>query len=421
MDIYFNDHDKQILRELAKKQLELANAPANIARKNYWYTHNACKGDRPIIQLDCWSLYHEILYPYLKCEGEFAREVEKELNKNFLNQEFFDDDRVTPDRFGWAYDAGLKPFNLDFNIAYAKGGNAETGEGMHFIPVIEDLEEEFDDIKHSYFWYDEASSQKKLDLITDTIGDIIPVYQKMDCLYVVLNQMIVKLMGMENMLVGMQMCPENYSAMINMLADDYIAFFRMLESKNMILPTTEYESVGQATYAFNNELPKSAAEAGRPLVSKDVWGFMDSQETNCISPEMFEELVFPAYKKVADQFGMLSYGCCEPVDPIWDNCISKLTNLRKVSISPWAKEEYMAERLKGTNIIYHRKPSALILSMGDTLDEDAVRDSIRHTLTTARGCHLELTQRDVYTLHNDISRGKRFIDIIKEEVENNWK
>ena len=112
------------------------------------------------------------------------------------------------------------------------------------------------------------------------------------------------------------------------------------------------------------------------------------------------------------------YGCCEPVDPIWDRCISTLKNLRKVSISPWCNEEIMSEKLRGTNIIYHRKPSPNFLGVGTTLDEDAFRQHIRKSLTLARGCKMEITQRDVYTINNDIAKARRYVQIIKQEIVN---
>ena len=77
----------------------------------------------------------------------------------------------------------------------------------------------------------------------------------------------------------------------------------------------------------------------------------------------------------------------------------------------------MGEQLRGTNIIYHRKPSPNFLGVGATLDEDAFRDHIRATVRAAKGCKLEITQRDVYTINHDISKARRFVQIIREETE----
>jgi hypothetical protein len=75
----------------------------------------------------------------------------------------------------------------------------------------------------------------------------------------------------------------------------------------------------------------------------------------------------------------------------------------------------MGERLGGTNIIYHRKPDATFLGVGTVLDEDSFRANIRKTLDCAKKCTIEFTQRDVYTVNHDISKVKRYVEIIKEE------
>lgn len=34
---------------------------------------------------------------------------------------------------------------------------------------------------------------------------------------------------------------------------------------------------------------------------------------------------------------------------------------------------------------------------------------------------VEITQRDVYTIHHNIDKARRYVDIIKEEIENHWQ
>ena len=139
-----------------------------------------------------------------------------------------------------------------------------------------------------------------------------------------------------------------------------------------------------------------------------------------MSPDMFHEFIFPCYQKIAQHFGRLSYGCCEPVHTFWED-IRTLPNLKKVSISPWCDEEFMAEQLRGQPIIYHRKPSPNYLGLDRQLDEEAFRSHIEKTLRTASGCHLEITQRDVYTVHNDIDKVKRYVQIIRQSIDRCWK
>ncbi len=421
MEIIISASDKEILREVAKKQLELANREENKQKIKNWYLHNDLKGEKPMVHLEMWTFAQEIIPQRLRCQGEFARQVETSLYCNFLNQELFNDDRVTPDYYPLNYDTYFQLFDIEITINHTEGQDGQQSLGHQFRSVIEDLEEDYDKLKSTSYGVDEVLTMRKKQMIEEAIGDILPVKLQMDCLYSVPTQMLVHFMSMENMMFAMYDYPELFKKMMDRIANDTLAYYKMLEERRLILPTTSFESVGQGTWSFTNQLPGWDEWEKRPFTTKDVWGFMDSQETVGISPEMYEEFIFPCYKKIADSYGLMSYGCCEPTNPIWDRCLSKLENLRKVSISPWCDEEFMGEKLQGSKVIFHRKPSPNLLGVDKILDEDAVRKHIRKSLLAARGCKMEITQRDVYTIHNDIAKAKRYVDIIREEIENNWK
>ena len=294
-------------------------------------------------------------------------------------------------------------------------------DGAYFVYNMACSEEDYEKLKPSRYGVNLETTEQKKAAVEEAIGDILPVKMQMSCLYSVPTQMLVHFMSMENMMFAMYDYPDLFKEMMGRIADDTLAYYKMLEEKRLILPTTTFEGVGQGTWSFTTELPGWDEWEKRPFTTKDVWGFMDSQETVGISPDMYEEFIFPCYEKIASSYGLLSYGCCEPVDPIWDKCLSRLTNLRKVSISPWCNEEFMGERLRGSKVIYHRKPSPNFLGVDPVLDEDAFRAHIRKSLTAARGCKMEITQRDVYTIHNNIPKARRYVALIREEIENNWK
>lgn len=123
---------------------------------------------------------------------------------------------------------------------------------------------------------------------------------------------------------------------------------------------------------------------------------------------------------MAKHFGLLSYGCCEPVHPYWEAYISKYPNLRKVSISPWCDEAFIGERLQGENIIYHRKPSPNFVGVGKEFDEQGFKEHVIKTLQCAKGCKLEFSFRDVYTLSGDTTKPKRAVQIVRDMIEKHW-
>lgn len=421
MKFEIHREDREILREVAKQQLEWAGKEKNKEKIRQWYLHNSLQGEKPLIHLEMETFAHEILPDRMKCQGEFARWVEKNLYGNFLNQELFDDDRVTPDYFSMDYDTHFQLFDIPVQTEHTTDLGGGESVGHHFVSVVEDLEEDYHKLKKSTFGVDLESTKAKEEAVREAIGDILPVKVQMGCLCSVPTQMIVHIMSMENMMFAMYDAPELFKEMMDRIAQDTLEYYRMLEEKRLIFPTVSFEHLSQGSMCFNRELPGWEEWKKRPFTTKDVWGFMDSQETVGISPEMFEEFIFPCYQKISEQYGLLSYGCCEPVDPIWEKCISKLKNLRKVSISPWCKEEIMGERLRGSSVIYHRKPSPNYLGVGTVLDEEAFREHIRTSLHAARGCKMEIAQRDVYTINHDIGKARRYVEIIREEIENNWK
>ncbi len=393
------------IRDLAKEQMEIAQSEQMKQLKKDWTALNNCQDSRPMIVVETATFAQEIIPPLMQCQTEEGRALEYTLLSNIVNHKLFGDDSFVNDFFPVSYDYTMIPFQLEVKKEYSEG------VGHHFIPQIFDLEEDSDKIQpSSILLTDKQITHKKIDDINALIGDILPAKLTGKSLYAVPTQNIVHLMSMEDMYVAMYDTPDEFKAMMDQMASDYCRLFDLLEKNGYLLPTVYSEGLGQGTYCFTTDLPDHNVQS-----SKDIWGFMDSQETAGISPQMYEEFIFPYYKKVSDRYGLLSYGCCEPVDPIWENCISKLENLRRVSISPWCNEEYMGEQLRGKKVVYHRKPSPNFLGVGSSLDEDGLRKHIQKTLQAAKGCTLELTQRDVYTVNHDINKVRRYVEIIREE------
>lgn len=417
-NFYVTPEERKCLRELAKKQLEYSQLPIMEERKQLWYKHNEGNSVRPMIHVEIWTFEHDIL-PEFKYETETGRAIELELYRNFTNYEKIDDDRIVPPYFPIQWDTYFKLFGVTIEKEHAVNSTGQN-VGHRFKYIINDLEEDFPKLGPTEYGADKEKTLAWKEFLENIFGDILPVKITNNCLGAVPTQEVIHLMGMENMLFAMYDCPDTFHAFMKRISDDYIEYFKWLESEGLLLPTASYEMLGQGSFCFTHELPQEVPAGGK-LTTKDLWGFMDSQETVGISPAMYEEFIFPYYKRVSDLFGLFSYGCCEPVDPIWDNCLSKCENLRKVSISPWCNEELMGEKLRGTKVIYHRKPSPNFIGVDEVFDEEGWRQHIIKTLKAARGCNLEISQRDVYSLKGDLERPRKAVKIIRELIEEYWQ
>ena len=402
--------DKQILRDLAKKQIEMANTPAMDTLRAEWTRHGSFASDtRPMIRIEVGSFSDDIIPQMLRCESEAGRKLEWELIESTINHEHFKDDTLVMDYLPVTCHKYFVPFGIEIVYEHPE----EASLGHQFAPSIEDLEQDFHKLGNAIYGVEPETSQKIIDYKNEIIGDILPVRMSPFSMVCSPTQDIVHIMRMEDMFTAMYDYPELFHQTMGMLTDDYLKYFDLLEHEKIFLPTVEDINLCQGSYSYTDELPAQ----GVGLKTKDIWTYMDSQETSGVSPEMFGEFIAPYYRKIAERFGLLSYGCCEAVDPIWDVFLSKLTNLRKVSIAPWANEEYMGERLRNKRTVYARKPFPNYLGVGDVLDENAIESHISKTVEAAKGCYLEIIQRDVYRVSQSTQKVKRFVEIIRKCCE----
>lgn len=401
--------DRNILRNLAKQQLELANSPQNEALIQDWKAHGAFKkGSRPMIMIELGTFAPEILPPLLKCQGDEARKLEWMLLSNIVNRTLFDDDTVVNDFLPVSISSYFVPFGLDVKVEHAN-----DSLGHHFIPYLHELESDMHLLKKSVFGINREATLARMDYLNELFGDILPARITGHCLGSSPTQAVVHIMSMEDMFVAMMDEPELFLSMMDQFAQDTLEYFDLLEREGAIRSTTENEHLDQGSYCYTDEL----ARRDGSMKSSEVWGYLDSQETSGVSPQLFHDLVWPCYKKIAARYGLVSYGCCEAVNGIWENCLSELDNLRKVSISPWCDEEYMGEQLRGRRTVYLRKPTPNLIGVGSGLDEDAVIAHFTKTVNAARGCKLEIAQRDVYQISNTPDKVRRYVQLIRQCCE----
>lgn len=405
MDI--SQADRERLRALAAQQAELAASQRNQALVRDWMTHAAQgAGARAMVRIEINTFEQDVLPPLQVCEGAAARDIEKRMLRPIANFTLFEDDTLVPAYYPVCEHSHFVPFGLRVKTK-------ETGGlGHHFVPYLHELEEDYPLLGASEYGVDEEATQKEIADTEAIFGDILPVRRISNAFYCTPMQDIVHIMDMDDMYIAMVDDEELFCSMLDRLTDDYLAYFNMLAKGGHVRTAARGQHLCQGTYCFTDELTDDLTT---PELNR-YWLFMDAQETSGISPDMYKAIVFPYYRKLMDSFGLVSYGCCEATHPIWDNCLCRLSNLRKVSISPWCDEAAMGERLRNTNITYLRKPPATLLGVGAALDEDEVRRCFAQTARASLGCKTEIIQRDVYELHNTPDKVKRYVELIRQAM-----
>ncbi len=407
--------ERSYLRELAKKQLELSQLPIMREREALWYAHNAAEGPRPMISVEEGHYWQEMA-PEMKCTDPLHREMEYQLLNQIHRLTMIGDDRVTPDFYELKYGVYEKICGLgqaeDKGDVRASDGTA----GYHIIPQIEIIEEDFDKVQPTVFSFPAAVAEKKA-RIEELIGDILPVRM--------VNasnnwgpsplRSIIGFMGMENAYISMATEPEEFHRLMDFVTEDAIRLYRWEEENGHMFLNNGNTLIGSGNWCFTRELPQK--DFTGKVRSVDTWVHMNAEEACDISPQMFRELILPYQQRIAKEFGLIYYGCCEPVSKFWEYGLSDIENIRKVSISPWCDERFMGERLAGKKIIYSRKPKDyMYLGSQASFDEEAFRQNIRQTIAATKGCKVEYIFRDVMTIHGNGAKVKRAVEIVREEA-----
>lgn len=239
----------------------------------------------------------------MQCEGEQARELESALLHTLVGCELFDGDTPISPTFGITWRTHVKPFGLLPKIARAEGVNAQ---GFHIDPVITDLVVEADKLSGGAFGVDREATGRWRELAEDVFGD---PRRRAWSWAASRERSPTRLCisgGMEALYLALYDRPDVVHQILDMVATVYEQYYDFLEREELLLPTNGFSPVAQESFAFTDELPADVVTR-----TTQCWGFLESQETTAVSPDIFGEFVFPYQQRRVDRFGLLSYGCCE--------------------------------------------------------------------------------------------------------------
>lgn len=403
------ERDKTILRKLAEKVKLLAISQENQEKALAWQLHNDLEKDaRAMVFCDPENGWNEI-FPAtsLQCEDPLARAWEFHLKKEIHSATVLKDDKVVNDTIFVEHSHVNSGWGLTSKHASSgAGGSYKAIEALDDYSKLEQMH--YPEIK-----VDWDKTNSILQTAQEVFDGILNVETGMAWWWSLgLSNLAIDLRGLENFMYDMYDYPDELQELMSFLCEGTMKMLDYLEENALLLQNNQNCYVGSGGFGFTKQL---ADKKGQKVLLKDMWGFTESQETVSVSPDMFEEFVFPYQLKIAKRFGLNCYGCCEPLDKRW-HIVKQIPNLRRVSVSPWADTQKMAEYLKN-NYIFSLKPNPSNLAMSE-MDEKAARAELRLKIGHARAenCHIEIIMKDNHTLGNNPDNAKRWVEIAREEL-----
>jgi hypothetical protein len=419
--VMVTDKDREIIRSLARKWMELASMPVMNERKKLWGAVNDLHQIRPVILIETSPIEGFVEETELQCENKYLRAVERNMLDNVRHAEEVGDDIVLEPyyRIGWQIDFSSFGVDVETKPAVTSGGSS-LGYSFNFpIQGPEDLNK----LAPRNISVDRETSLANKTMLEECMGDILPVRignydpflvnpgneEWAGLFFHGLTWQIYRFIGNDNLLYWVYDQPETIHKLMRYMTDERRRTYEYIQKESLLVPNTDNQMAGPRHYGYVSELP--AADDEQNVQLKDLWCWPESQEANIISPEMYNEFVLPYLAELSNMFGLSYYGCCEPVHDRLESIKKAIPNLRAVSVSGWSDFRKVAEML-GKEYVYSRKPTPAYLS-GANPDWDLVEKDMKKTFEVTRDSNLQLLFRDLYTIDGDRPRLRKWVDLAK--------
>ena len=398
--------DRDVLRGLAARQAQIALLDVQQERISLWGQFNQLRPARPMVLSYPEGGWRELIpESQLECNDPLLRAWELQLRKSIYQHEKIGDDHPVTSFFDVANVVKMG----DYGLVEENMRSAELG-AYNWKPPVHN-ESDVDKLHFRSIKIDRDETQRQLELAESILGDILKVRIHGALWWSCgMTGSLIKLRGMEQIMMDMYDKPDLLHRMMALLRDDMMNMLDILEREGVLCLNNGPDFVGSAGIGVTDELPCDDFDGVARV--KDTWGLGESQEFVGVGPEQFNEFALQYQLPILNRFGLVCYGCCEPLDKKYDLLIDNLSKLRRVSVSSWADREIAAKKL-GDKYIYSWKPNpALICSKG--VDYEQIENIIRETIEIARGCCLEIIMKDTHTFCNDPERVSKWTQIANQ-------
>lgn len=408
------NNDREILRALAGEQAEIAALDVQKETEKLYRGVNNLKMIRPVVLLDeiPWNQIKDDAL-VLRCEDPFLREVEGNLRRTIYKWKHFPGDMLVDRNYilnREIHIGGLGPKVIEQTLEADKGNNIISHHYEDQLSTMESLEI----LQPPEIHVDDALTEKKRGRLDEIFGDLLPVrvvgrssagfYMPWDDLS--------RWRGVEAIYMDLYDNPELLHAFVRRYLDIRKDLLRRQEEMGLL---DTYMPNLHCTAGLVDDLP-GEIEGGK-VTRKNMWGRGTAQLFASVSPAMHDEFEIEYAKEYFEGFGLVYYGCCEPLHDKIDIC-KKLPNLRKLSITPWADVRKAAERI-GSDCVLSRKPNPATVAVPH-LDEENLRKDILETLTVCRenNTPCEFIIKDISSICYNPKNLTRWSEVVLETVKN---
>ncbi|MCP4643024.1 MAG: hypothetical protein GY851_21440 [bacterium] len=414
--IRLTSSDRDILRALAEELAAIAALPVHKEKAELWRRLNDLDSVRPMVWINeiCWNEFGDEEELQLKTEHPWAREQEQGLRRTLYQWKHLPGDMVVDDFLTCPLAIHSTDFGIIEDVDTVKMDEDSDICSRHFNVQLKEPAD-IEKIRMPVISHDEQATEIRYQTMCEVYDGIMPVRKAGQThIWFTPWDFLIRWWGVQEAMMDLIARPDMVHAAVDRMVDAWMVELDQFVEQNLLSLDSNNTRVGSGGYGYVSALPGDDFDADH-VKPHNMWGCSNAQIFSSVSPEMHWEFAIEHDMRWLERWGLTYYGCCEPLDGKID-VLKRISNLRKVSISPWCSAERAVDAI-GASLVISHKPNPAILAE-EQWDPDQARKSIRDFLDTTEGnCHVELIMKDVSTVRYEPRRLWEWSAIAMEEAE----
>ncbi len=388
--------DLALLRPLAERYAAIAHLDVQRERLERYRRTNDLERPRPVVLIDevPWGeIRDESLVE--RCTGADARVLERALRRTLYQGEHFPVDLVVPPVFRVAKRVASTGIGLEVRETRIESGTGSYAAAHRYADQLA-TDDDLAKLRVPAVAFDRAATLEAMEDARAVFEGLLPVEATGSVFGWATWDSIAQLHGVDALLLDLAARPEFMHRAARRFTDigiavrDQYAAQGLLDAEPVLI---------HCTPARTSAL--TAPDRGRLAGPANTWGRCAAQIFSGVSPAMHDEFDLAYNQELFAPFGLVYYGCCEPLHGKIDLLRRRFSNLRKVSVTPWADPDVAADAI-GKDFVLAAKPNPALVA-GPRFDPAPVEAEITRYLEAANrnGTTCEFVLKDISTISGD--------------------